>query len=339
MVVVFPAPLTPMTRMTYGPLDTGMFKGSSTGASISSMSFSSDARSAFTSATSLRETRASRLPIMRRVASTPTSAERRSDSMSSTSASSMTVRAPMIWAIPSAIALRVFRNASPRRTSRPCRGGASGANRCGRNGSMVRHPRQNRTKRWSGRPSRTADHASHSRKQYSGSWVNQERSDDRSTSPNVQRAISAGFGLAATDVKRPAPKGAVRIIAGRWRRRLLPIAVTGRIRPTPDRVREDVVQLVGWRGRRCALPRSLRRNGGARLRGRLTRCEGRGHGRARAWRRRSAGRGGPRTRRGQRRGHMRRCARLDADNRRTFRHRVSGSALLRTGAGGVPRPS
>ena len=121
--------------------------------------------------------------------------------------------------------------------------GLPGANPCGKNGSMVRHPRRNRTKRWSGRPSRTADHASHSRKQYSGSWVNQERSDDRSTSPNAQRAISAGIGLAATDVKRPAPKGAVRIIAGRWRRRLLPVAVTGRIRPTPDRVRET---LFNW---------------------------------------------------------------------------------------------
>ena len=35
----------------------------------------------------------------------------------------------------------------------------------------------------------------------------------------------------------------MRIIAGRWRRRLLPIAVTGRIRPTPDRVRET---LFNW---------------------------------------------------------------------------------------------
>ena len=32
----------------------------------------------------------------------------------------------------------------------------------------------------------------------------------------------------------------MRIIAGRWRRRLLPVAATGRLRPTPDRVRETV---------------------------------------------------------------------------------------------------
>ena len=44
-------------------------------------------------------------------------------------------------------------------------------------------------------------------------------------------------------VKGPAPRGAVRIIAGRWRRRVLPVA--GTLRPTPDRVREDAVQLAG----------------------------------------------------------------------------------------------
>lgn len=32
----------------------------------------------------------------------------------------------------------------------------------------------------------------------------------------------------------------MRIIAGRWRRRRLPVAVPGRLRPTPDRVRETV---------------------------------------------------------------------------------------------------
>ena len=42
-------------------------------------------------------------------------------------------------------------------------------------------------------------------------------------------------------VKGPAPRGAVRIIAGRWRRRALPVA--GTLRPTPDRVRET---LFNW---------------------------------------------------------------------------------------------
>ena len=41
-------------------------------------------------------------------------------------------------------------------------------------------------------------------------------------------------------MKRPASRDAVRIIAGRWRRRLLPVPVTAQIRPTPDRVRETV---------------------------------------------------------------------------------------------------
>ena len=35
----------------------------------------------------------------------------------------------------------------------------------------------------------------------------------------------------------------MRIIAGRWRRRLLPVAETGGLRPTPDRVRET---LFNW---------------------------------------------------------------------------------------------
>ena len=47
--------------------------------------------------------------------------------MSSSRASSMVVRAPRIWAIPPAIVLRVFRNASPRRPSRLPRAGASRA--------------------------------------------------------------------------------------------------------------------------------------------------------------------------------------------------------------------
>ena len=48
-------------------------------------------------------------------------------------------------------------------------------------------------------------------------------------------------------------RGEVRIIAGRWRRRRLPVAVTGQLRPTPDRVRET---LFNWlaadiEGARC----------------------------------------------------------------------------------------
>lgn len=54
-------------------------------------------------------------------------------------------------------------------------------------------------------------------------------------------------------MKRAAPKGTVRIIAGRWRRRQLPIVTTERLRPTPDRVRET---LFNWlegevQGSRC----------------------------------------------------------------------------------------
>ena len=44
-------------------------------------------------------------------------------------------------------------------------------------------------------------------------------------------------------MKRSASRGAVRIIAGRWRRRLLPVSLTGELRPTPDRVRET---LFNW---------------------------------------------------------------------------------------------
>ena len=48
-------------------------------------------------------------------------------------------------------------------------------------------------------------------------------------------------------------RGEVRIIAGRWRRRRLPVTVTGLLRPTPDRVRET---LFNWlaadiEGTRC----------------------------------------------------------------------------------------
>ena len=49
------------------------------------------------------------------------------------------------------------------------------------------------------------------------------------------------FRATVTDMKRPASRGAVRIIAGRWRRRVLPVA--GTLRPTPDRVRET---LFNW---------------------------------------------------------------------------------------------
>ena len=45
----------------------------------------------------------------------------------------------------------------------------------------------------------------------------------------------------------------MRIIAGRWRRRLLPVTAAGRIRPTPDRVRETLFNWLGSgiEGMRC----------------------------------------------------------------------------------------
>ena len=45
----------------------------------------------------------------------------------------------------------------------------------------------------------------------------------------------------------------MRIIAGRWRRRRLPVAAAGDIRPTPDRVRETLFNWLGAgvEGRRC----------------------------------------------------------------------------------------
>ena len=48
-------------------------------------------------------------------------------------------------------------------------------------------------------------------------------------------------------------RGAVRIIAGRWRRRLLPVTTAGTIRPTPDRVRETLFNWLGSEveGMRC----------------------------------------------------------------------------------------
>lgn len=61
------------------------------------------------------------------------------------------------------------------------------------------------------------------------------------------------FGPAAIAVKRPASRGAVRIIAGRWRHRLLPVAETEQIRPTPDRVRETLFNWLAGdvEGARC----------------------------------------------------------------------------------------
>ena len=45
----------------------------------------------------------------------------------------------------------------------------------------------------------------------------------------------------------------MRIIAGRWRRRRLPVAASGRLRPTPDRVRETLFNWLGdaVEGARC----------------------------------------------------------------------------------------
>ena len=54
-------------------------------------------------------------------------------------------------------------------------------------------------------------------------------------------------------MKHAASRGAVRIIAGRWRRRRLPVAAAGDIRPTPDRVRETLFNWLGTgvEGKRC----------------------------------------------------------------------------------------
>ena len=83
--------------------------------------------------------------------------------------------------------------------------------------------------------------------------MDRERSDDRSTSPNARRTIGARSGPVATEVKRPVARNAVRIIAGRWRRRLLPVAAAGGIRPTPDRVRETLFNWLAGEveGARC----------------------------------------------------------------------------------------
>lgn len=52
---------------------------------------------------------------------------------------------------------------------------------------------------------------------------------------------------------RPGPAGQVRIIAGQWRRRRLPVPTGEALRPTPDRVRETLFNWLGPRleGARC----------------------------------------------------------------------------------------
>ena len=54
-------------------------------------------------------------------------------------------------------------------------------------------------------------------------------------------------------MKQAASGGAVRIIAGRWRSRRLPVAAAGNVRPTPDRVRETLFNWLGAgiEGTRC----------------------------------------------------------------------------------------
>ena len=69
----------------------------------------------------------------------------------------------------------------------------------------------------------------------------------------MSSTTKASSGLVASGVKSPQSRGAVRIIAGRWRRRLLPVPATGRLRPTPDRVRETLFNWLGTavEGARC----------------------------------------------------------------------------------------
>ena len=61
--------------------------------------------------------------------------------------------------------------------------------------------------------------------------------------PSAPRPTGSRFDRSVTDVKRSPSKGAVRIIAGRWRSRQLPVVTSQRLRPTPDRVRET---LFNW---------------------------------------------------------------------------------------------
>ena len=69
----------------------------------------------------------------------------------------------------------------------------------------------------------------------------------------MSKATGVRPGPAATGVKGVASGRAVRIIAGRWRRRRLPVAAVGAIRPTPDRVRETLFNWLGAgvEGTRC----------------------------------------------------------------------------------------
>ena len=71
--------------------------------------------------------------------------------------------------------------------------------------------------------------------------------------PNAPRPIEPRFDRSLTGVKRSAPRGVVRIIAGRWRSRQLPVVTTERLRPTPDRVRETLFNWLAGEvdGARC----------------------------------------------------------------------------------------
>ena len=62
-------------------------------------------------------------------------------------------------------------------------------------------------------------------------------------SPNRSMSIELPFPATLARMKRRASSGTVRIIAGRWRRRVLPVAATAELRPTPARVRET---LFNW---------------------------------------------------------------------------------------------
>ena len=71
--------------------------------------------------------------------------------------------------------------------------------------------------------------------------------------PTAPRPIGSRLHRSVTGVKRSASKGAVRIIAGRWRSRRLPVVTTERLRPTPDRVRETLFNWLAGEvgGARC----------------------------------------------------------------------------------------
>ena len=48
-----------------------------------------------------------------------------------------------------------------------------------------------------------------------------------------------------TSSRNSAPRGSVRVIAGKWRRRRLKVVDAGGLRPTPDRVRETLFSWLG----------------------------------------------------------------------------------------------